>query len=361
VTGPWAAALAAVRAEFSNLAWRGERARHSLITGTATGLALVLALALRLDQPYWAAISAFVCSQATQANSVNRALDRVLGTVLGASAALVWYWMVAFDTASVLLLLFAAAMLAVLGNLVSRHPYAWLLGGLTTMMVVLGSLDDPRVALAVAASRCAEITLGSVVALAGANLLPVGGPAAAPAAPGWRSLLGDNWFMLNHALHTGVAIALAPIAWRVFELPDLSQMSISIGAAMGVPALTGEPQRDARLVADRMAQRVVGCLLGGAAGLLVLATPLSAMLVPWLALLTAGTAIAAQFQTGNHKVAVAGTQAVIALIITLVQGAQPAETLLPALTRLAGMLAAVALLGAVALILGPPAPRRAAP
>lgn len=358
--GLWAATLAAVQAEFRDLAWRGPPARLSLVAAAAVGLAVVLALALRLDQPYWAGISAFVCSQSTQATSVRKALDRVLGTVLGACVALLWYRFVAFDTAGVLLLLFGAAMLAVLGNLVSAHPYAWLLGGLTTVMVVLGSLDDPRMVLAVAVSRVAEIVLGSVVALVMANLLPAGVVAPAPAIPGWRSLLGDNWFMLNHGLRTGLAIALAPVVWRVLELPDLSQMSISIGAAMGVPALTGEPQRDARLVAERMAQRVVGCLLGGAAGLLVLATPISAMLIPWLVLLTAGIAVAAQVQTGHQKVAVVGTQGAVALIITLVQGAQPTETLLPALSRLAGMLGALALLGAVGLVLGPAPARRAA-
>ncbi len=360
MSGPFVATLVAVQAEFRDLTWHGVRARHGVVTGAAVGLAVVLALALRLDQPYWAGISAFVCSQSTQAGSVSKALDRVLGTVLGACVALLWYRFVAFDTAGVLLLLFGAAMLAVLGNLVSAHPYAWLLGGLTTIMVVLGALDDPRIALAVAVDRIAEIALGALVALVTANLLPVGVAAPAPAAPGWRSLLGDNWFMLNHGLRTGLGIALTPVVWRVLDLPDLSQMSISIGAAMGVPALTGEPQRDARLVAERMGQRLVGCLLGGGAGLLVLATPMGAMLIPWLVLITVGAAVAAQFQTGDHKVAVAGTQAAVALIITLVQGAQPAESLLPALARLGGMLAALALLGAVGLVLGPGPARRVA-
>jgi len=359
VNGPWAATLAATWAEFRDLTWRGPRAVHGVVTAAAVVLAVVLALALRFDQPWWAGISAFVCSQSTQAGSLDKALHRVLGTVLGACAALFWYRFVAFDTAGVLLLLFGAATLAVLGNLVSDHPYAWLLGGITTVMVVLGALDDPRIALPVAVGRIAEITLGSLVALAMANLLPSGVAAPVPA-PGWKSLLGDNWYMLNHGLRAGVAIALAPIAWRVLALPDLSQMSISIGAAMGVPALTGEPQRDARLVAERMAQRVVGCLCGGCAGLLVLAMPMSAALVSLFAFLIAGVAVSAQFQTGVHKATVVGTQAAVALIITLVQGAQPAETMLAAITRLAGMLGALALLGAVGLLLGPGPARRVA-
>jgi uncharacterized membrane protein YccC len=215
---------------------------------------VVLALTLRLDQPYWAGISAFVCSQPSRQMLLNKAFNRILGT------ALVMYRFVAFDTAGMLLLLFAAGTLAVLGNLVSEHPYAWLLGGLTTVIVVLGAIDNPSFALAVSVRRIAEIGLGCLTALLAASMLPPGGNASPPPAPaaGWRSLLGPNWFMLNHGLRTGLAVALVPVVWQVLSIPDLSQMGISIAAAMGVPALTDEPQRDARAITERMAQRVVG-------------------------------------------------------------------------------------------------------
>jgi len=359
VSGLVAPLLASVRAEFQDLTVHGPRARFSFVTGIGVGLAVVLALALRLDQPYWAGISAFVCSQPTRAMLLNKALNRMLGTALGAGAALLMYRFVAFDTAGMLLLLFTAGTLAVLGNLVSAHPYAWLLGGITTVIVVLGAIDDPGLALSVAATRCAEIVLGSVAVLLMANLLPAG-EAAAAAAPGWRSLLGPNWYMLNHGLRTGLAVALVPVVWRVLELPDLSQMGISVAAAMGVPALTGTPQRDARLVTERMAERVVGCLLGGGAALLVLALPASAMLVPWLLLVMAGAAVAAQIQSGRHKVAIVGTQGAVAVIVMLVQGPQPAELLSPGVSRLAGMLGALALLALVGLVFGPGPERRAA-
>lgn len=359
MSGLVAPILAAVRAEFRDLTLQGPRARLSLATGLGVGLAVVLALALRLDQPYWAGISAFVCSQPTRAALLDKALNRVLGTALGAGAVLLMYRFVSFGTAGMLLLLFAAGTLAVLGNLVSAHPYAWLLGGITAVIVVLGAINDPGLALAVAAIRCVEIVLGSLAALLTANLLPAG-EVAAPAAPGWRSLLGPNGYMLNHGLRTGLAVALVPVVWRVLELPDLSQMGISVAAAMGVPALTGAPQRDTRLVAERMAQRVVGCLLGGGAALLMLALPAAAMLAPWLLLVMAGAAVAAQIQTGRHKVSIVGTQGAIAVIITLVQGPQPAELLSPAVSRLAGMLGALALLALVGLVFGPGSERRAA-
>jgi uncharacterized membrane protein YccC len=162
--------LASVRAEFRELTLRGPRARFSLTTALGVGLDVVLALTLRLDQPYWAGISAFVCSQPSRQMRLNKALNRILGTTLGAGAALVMYRFVAFDTAGMLLLLFAAGTLAVLGNLVSEHPYAWLLGGLTTVIVVFGAIDNPSFALTVSVRRVAEIVLGCLTALLAATL-----------------------------------------------------------------------------------------------------------------------------------------------------------------------------------------------
>jgi uncharacterized membrane protein YccC len=355
--GPLASLLVSVRAEFSELTLHGPRARLGVATGLAVGIAVVAALALRLDQPYWAGISAFVCSQRTQAMLLDKALNRIIGTALGACVALLMYGLVSCDSAAMLLLLFAAGTLSVVGNLVSNHPYAWLLGGITTVIIVLGAIDDPSLALSIAAIRFAEIVLGCLAALLMANLLPAG-EAPAKAAPGWRSLLGPNAYMLHYGLRTGITVALVPVVWRVLALPDLSQMGISVAAAMGVPALTGVPARDEQLITQRMTQRVVGCLLGGSAALVALALPASAMLVPWLLLLMAGAAIGAQIQAGQQKIAIVGMQGALAVIITMVQGPQPGETLSPAVLRLAGMLAALALLALVGLVLGPATERK---
>ncbi len=97
-------------------------------------------------------------------------------------------------------------------------------------------------------------------------------------------------------------MALVPLVWRIFELPNLTQMAISISAILALPF----------------------------------------------------AAICSQLQTGPHAMPVIGTQAMVALILTVVQGWGPALTLLPAIDRAAGMIGAILLLFAVNFVSGQP-------
>jgi uncharacterized membrane protein YccC len=342
-----------VLAELGELTVGGPRARPALAAALAVGVAIVLALALRLQDVFWAGISAFVCTQASQPQSFKKGFHRIIGTLLGAAAALVFFPLVAFDHAGTMLLLFVAGSAAIAGSLVSRFSYAWLLGGITAVMVILGALDDPTQALNIAFFRSSEIILGTSVALAVARWLLPAGPTTAAPAPGWGSLFDPHSSVLGHAFRAGVSIALVPVIWRVLELPNLSQMAISIGAVMAVPVLTGSDEENRRLVAHRSVQRLVGCLIGGALGLLVLQTDWSASFLVWLLLLMVGAAVGVQMENGRHGVKIIGIQAEVALILTLNQGWGPASLLQPALDRICGMIGAILLLSAVTFILGP--------
>lgn len=147
-------------------------------------------------------------------------------------------------------------------------------------------------------------------------------------------------------------IASVPVVWRILELPNLKQMAIPVGAVMAVPVLTGDVARNRAAVLRRAAQRVAGCGLGGGIGLLLLALPLADAFVPWLLLLMAGAAAGVQVQSGRHGISVAGAQATIAFILTLVQGAGPPASLVPTVDRLAGMLGALLLMLIATLLLG---------
>jgi uncharacterized membrane protein YccC len=350
-----------VAAAIGSLTLSGPRAALAVATALAVGCAVILALAFRLQAPYWAGISGFICMQASQPQSVRKALHRIWGTALGAAVALLVFPWIAYDHAATMLVLFVAGTLAILGSLLSRFSYAWLLGGITTVMVILGALNDPALTLRFAFYRSAEITLGSVTALAVAfMLLPRSGQAVAPT-PGWGSLFGDNRHALPHAMRTGAIVALVPLVWRVFELPDLSQMAISIGAIMAVPELTGDPGRDQQAIAERAAQRMFGCVIGAGAGLVVLTLPWLAVLPLWLLCLMLAAAVGSELQTGPHAVPTVGTQAVVAFILTVVQGWGPPLSLLPAIDRAAGMLGALVLLFGANILFGPPGMTRTRP
>src|ERR1700757_2863989 len=138
----WAALAGRILAAFGSLTIEGPRARLALASALSVGTALTLALWLHLAAPYWAAITGYLCMQANQPASVRRALHRMLGTVCGAVIGLVLFSQVAYDHAATMLLLFLAGTIAILGSLLSRYSYAWLLGGITAIIIVLGALDD---------------------------------------------------------------------------------------------------------------------------------------------------------------------------------------------------------------------------
>ncbi|MDL2399554.1 FUSC family protein [Rhizobium mayense] len=346
--------VGAIRGELAELTLSGPRVRQANIAALAVGLALVLALILRLSNPWWAAISAFLCVQASHPQSWQKGGMRIVGTLIGAVVSFALVPWAVYDPLATLLLLFAAGTLAILGALLSPHGYAWQLGGITAMMITLGALDDPTLALSIAFYRTVEIILGTATALLATRLLAPAEAGVTVPPPGWHSLLGPNWHVLSHAMRTGMAVAAVPVVWRQLELPNLSQMAISIGAVMAVPTLTGISDKDQSAITQRMLQRVAGCLLGGVFGAMVLLMPISQFFAPWLLLLMAGTWLAMQIQNGRHGIANIGAQAAIALILTLVQDTGPAASLGPAINRIAGMIGAIGLLLLVNLLLGPP-------
>ncbi len=149
----------------------GARARRCTMTALAVALAVVVALAARVDAVWWAAISAFMCSQATAPASVQRGILRILGTMFGAGlAVLLCPWFVG-DTVALSLILFAVSTVGVMGFLVSGRAYAWLLGSITADMVLMALLSDPSSALTVGADRTAEVVIGTLAAMLMAVLM----------------------------------------------------------------------------------------------------------------------------------------------------------------------------------------------
>jgi uncharacterized membrane protein YccC len=347
------AAASGLRQELAEMQLRAGRGPQCAITALAVTLAVMLALALRVEDAWWAAISAFVSTRATAPASVERGVLRILGTIAGAAVALLLSPWLAGDMVTVTLVLFVVSTAGVLGMLVSPHGYAWLLGAVTVDMVLMAQLGDPLLAVSVAVNRSAEVIIGTGAAVLVSMLLAPDADAA-PAAPppGWSDLLGAQWPAVQHALRAGTGVMLVPLVWNLLDLPSLSQTAITVAAVMAVPALSADSASNRMAVTERAVHRILGCLLGGIAGLGCLALSVESFL-PWLLMLTAGIWVAAHVQGSARGIGYVGTQGAVVFITTLVQGAGPPQSIMPGVERLAGITGGLLILLAVSVLSAP--------
>jgi uncharacterized membrane protein YccC len=341
--------FADLRAELADLRLSGVAARQGYRVAFAVALSVVLASAIPLRDIWWAAISAFVVTQATRPASLRRGLLRIVGTIGGAMIGLACASTLAYHHLLCAVFLLAAGMIGTLGFLLSAAGYAWLLGAITAIMVTLSSLTDPTVALSEAMNRVADVVTGTAAVLA-ALLFAPNTPAPIPALPGFVSLSGVNRPALLHALRSGITVMLIPLVWVGLDLPSLPQMAVTAAAIMAV-----QPPRgflDHTPFVTRALQRLLGCLIGGAVGLLVLALSLTEFL-PWLFALGIGVFVCTQIQAGTRAVGYVGTQAAVVYIMTLVQGSGPPTSIYPGIDRLVGIAGGLGILLLVSLVLWP--------
>jgi uncharacterized membrane protein YccC len=134
---------------------------------TASGLiALLVAFTFNLDQPYWALLTVFIVSQPQSGLVLAKSFYRIIGTVIGASVALV---LVALFAQERILFLGSLALwigLCTFGSQYARNfaAYSFVLSGYTVAIVgVPGALDAGN-AFYIAVGRVTEISLGIIVA-----------------------------------------------------------------------------------------------------------------------------------------------------------------------------------------------------
>jgi uncharacterized membrane protein YccC len=343
-----------LRDELAELRLSSPRSQQCAMTALAVALATTIALQLRVDAPWWAAISAFVSVRTNAPASVQRGALRIVGTAMGATFGL-WIspWLIE-DQIALSLVLFGVATLGVLGLQVSNHGYAWLLGAVTTVMVLLAALSDPHSTFDIACNRTAEVTIGTMAAILVALVLaPTAETASsAPAAPGWSSLLDAQWPAVEHALRAGTAVMLVPLVWRWLELPNLSQTAVTAAAVMAVPALSHDDAANRQLITERALHRLLGCLVGGVVGLACLILSIESFL-PWLLMLATGIWIAAHVQGSQRGIGYVGTQGAVVFISTLIQGWGPPASIFPGIDRFAGITGGLLILLAVSWLTAP--------
>jgi uncharacterized membrane protein YccC len=351
-------AMTALHQDLADLDLRSGRARQCAVTTLAVALATIVACALRVDSAWWAAISAFVSTQATAPASLQRGALRIGGTAAGAMLSLLASPFLVDDPVALSLALLAVSTAGVLGQQVSRYGYAFLLGAVTVDMVLLAAVTDPLSAPEIACSRAAEVTIGTLAAiLTSAVLAPDGDSAPSSPAPGWADLLGAQWPAVEHALRAGVGVMLVPLVWTWLELPSLSQSAVTVAAVMAVPALSNNALADQQKIIERALHRFLGCLLGGTAGLVCLTLSVQSLL-PWLLMLSACIWIAAHVQGSQLGISYIGIQGAVVFISTLVQGTGPPVSVLPGIDRLVGIIGGMVILLMVSLLTAPSSMRQ---
>jgi uncharacterized membrane protein YccC len=132
----------------------------------ASMLALFIAFSIGLPRPYWAMTTAYIVSQPLAGAVRSKAVYRIMGTLVGAAAAvaLVPSLVNAPVLLSLALALWVGGCLAI--SLLDRTPrsYLLMLAGYTAAIIGFPSVSQPGAVFDVAVSRVVEIGLGIVCA-----------------------------------------------------------------------------------------------------------------------------------------------------------------------------------------------------
>jgi uncharacterized membrane protein YccC len=328
------------------------RTRQGVVAACSVVLATVLALALEVESPWWAAISGFMSLMATGAGSVRRGLLRMIGTIVGAALGFVMARWLPYDHFALYLFLATTTMLGVVAMQVSPHGLAWLFLSITSSLVLLSSLADPLQAAEIAFYRTFEVAIGVTSAIIVANVLQDWHADPPPTAPGWRHLLDSQWPSVLHGARSAISVVIVLLFWVLLDLPQVSQMAITIAVVMSAPVIAAGGLGSRRLVAQKSLQRFIGCLLGGLVALACLAMNVTSF-VWWLGMIGAAVWVGMYVQVGRYGVGYVGTQAGFVFIVTLIQGAKPPDSIMPAVDRFAGVTGGLGILLIVSLLLWP--------
>jgi uncharacterized membrane protein YccC len=340
-------------------AWKASRARVTFAAEAVLSVALSVALAnaLGLSDTWWAAISGFAVMQTSFAGSVQRAVHRITGTVIGAAlGTMLGPWLGDRPW------LFVPALGAIGGIAVyrangSKAAYAWILGGVTALMVTYEAhkFASVRATALFAALRVAEVAVGTFACVLVASVFHFGpkwyrknrtpsdassaraaGESTAPSAAVLTSLpesVRPTRTLLG--LQAALSITILASLTYVLHLPGFAQAMVTAIAVLIVPP-------------EKMVQRVAGCMIAGVLAVVLLPLMQGQAVLCMLAL-SIGVWAGCHVQTGREGASYVGRQFTIAFIMVFVQDHHWSSDPLPALMRLSGILIGIAVLAAVML------------
>ena len=139
-----------------------EEALFSVKCFVAAMLAYYIALRIGLTRPYWAVTTSYIVAQPLAGAVLSKAVFRVIGTVVGATAAVVLVPNLVNTPALLSLALALWLGLCLYVSLLDRTPraYLFLLAGYTASIIGFPSVLAPGIIFSTASLRVQEITLG---------------------------------------------------------------------------------------------------------------------------------------------------------------------------------------------------------
>lgn len=340
--------------ELKELGTNPAQTRQGFVAAASVILSTTLALALQLEAPWWVAISGFMSLMSTGAASVRRGLLRLTGTIGGAAIGFVMARWLPYDHLALCIFLAAMTALGVIAMQVSPHGLAWMFMSITSSLVLLSSLNDPMQAFQLAVYRVIDVAVGVGSAMVVANVLQDWHADRPPTAPGWRHLLGAQWPAVLHGVRSAIAVVVVLELWILMNLPDVTEMAITIAVVMAAPLIADSGVSTRHQVAEKSLHRFMGCLFGGIVALACLALQVEAF-IWWLAMIAAVVWVGMHIQVGRHGVGYVGTQFAFVFVVTMIQGASPPASIMPGIDRFAGITGGLGILMLVSLLLWPSA------
>lgn len=312
----------------------------------SVALAIAFAHLLKADHVSWAAFSGYAVMRGHVAETLLRGILRIVGTVIGASLALAVVPPLTHGMPIWVISIVAGAVgtISLYGAIAGRRAYAWLFFGLTFEMILLDTLEHSDVVVRTfVTTRILEVVAGTVacvlVSLVSTLTLRRIWPAARaprPARMQWHP------HAVRHAAQASVGVALLPLLWSAFQIPELAQSAITILATMLVP-LTSIGASGFHQVSRRLAQRVMGCLTGAVlAGVVLFAAQGSPILLMFGVL--NGVILGRHLENSGTSVSYVGTQFVLAVLVILVPDRFDDAGIAPAVDRLVGIVLGIGVL-----------------
>jgi uncharacterized membrane protein YccC len=311
--------------------------RQSMSTALACWMAALAAFALHLDDPWWAAISAWVISSPDKSAFWQKGLMRICGTILGCALGYLIATFLVGQPVPQAICFFLLGFGATYMRFRSRFGYAWTIGGVAALLLMAVSLNTPESLYSFAFYRAYEIICGVTAAMISDAIfalilrldggLPAAGPKPVPA----KTIGASQKQLFGPALVGGLTAFLIPLLWSLFNLPSLPQSLVTVLVVL-------DPNLEA--IQFRGLQRIIGCLLGGTVGLIgSLITVESVSL--WSGIFLLGIAGFSRLHLSDSRWAYTGTQGGLALIIALVTGSGPPDTIIPVINRIGGIVIGV--------------------